>query len=111
MAGCQQEPCSAWTDTPPDSEGLWWLYGDEEFGTMGGNYTGVFQPEEKLNMVEIRKLGSGLSGIANGRMISLTPFDAEKRRPGYVGKWRKVDLPSLPNVQCDATALMGGLAG
>ena len=34
---------------PPDSEGLWWIYGEEEFGTMGANYDdGSFHPEISL---------------------------------------------------------------
>jgi hypothetical protein len=90
-----------WQTTPPDSEGLWWLYGEEEFGTMGGNYTGVYLPDIKLHMVEVVTLGSGsyanLQGICGGRLISLAPFNLEERKPGFVGVWQKATIPPLPN--------------
>ena len=88
---------SFWSEDPPDSEGLWWLLGDEEFGSMGGNYTGTIPPDKKLRVVDVRTLGGNrLHGIQGGRLISLVPFDAEKRKPGFVGQWRKVLLPPLP---------------
>ena len=40
---------SDWSSSPPDSPGFWWLYGDEEFGTMGGNYNGSIPPDEIEN--------------------------------------------------------------
>lgn len=87
-----------WQTTPPDSEGFWWLYGDEEFGTMGGNYNGTFPPDTKLRCVEVIGIGKDnhLIGIANGRMFELRPFNLEKRKSGYVGVWQKVILPELP---------------
>lgn len=91
------EPSDPWSADPPDSPGLWWLYGDEEFGAMGGNYTGDIPPEARLQVVDIRLLGNALTGVSRGRFVSLTPFDPAQRRPGYVGKWRKVDLPPLPD--------------
>jgi hypothetical protein len=80
---------------------MWWLYGEEEFGTMGGNYTGVYLPEIKLRVVDVQTLGNTkeLVGVCSGRIIFLKPFDAEKRQPGYIGVWKKVDLPELPKRQ------------
>jgi hypothetical protein len=93
---------NGWSSTPPNAEGFWWLFGDEEFGTMGGNYTGSYPPEMELRIVEVRTMGSGdgksLYGVAGGRMVPLTPFDAEKRKPGFVGVWQKAVLPDLPDV-------------
>lgn len=88
---------STWSSDPPDSEGLWWILGDEEFGTMGGNYTGSIPPEERLRVVDVTQSGAThFYGACGGRFISLTPFDEEKRKPGYVGVWKKVTLPELP---------------
>lgn len=87
---------STWSSDPPDSEGLWWIVGDEEFGTMGGNYTGTIPPEVRLRVVEVTKTATHLYGACGGRFISLTPFDKENRKPGYVGEWKKVTLPELP---------------
>lgn len=89
-----------WQTEPPDSTGFWWLYGDDEFGVMGGNYTGSIPAENKLHIIDVWKIGSGdnesLQGVSSGRFISLTPFDKDKRKPGYVGVWQKVILPKLP---------------
>lgn len=85
-----------WSSDPPDSEGLWWIHGDEEFGTMGGNYTGSIPPEEELHVVKVQLMGGHLTGSASGRFIRLTPFNVEERKPGYVGVWKKVTLPELP---------------
>lgn len=88
-----------WQSEPPDSEGFWWLYGDEEFGTMGGNYTGSIPPDKELCIVDVRKFGSEgrLIGVASGRFIPLRPFNADLRQPGYIGVWQKVQEPELPN--------------
>lgn len=87
---------------PPDSEGLWWLYGEEEFGTLGGNYgDGRFHPEIALEVVRALWVGGEdghLLGICKGRHIDLAPFDEENRRPGYLGVWRRVDLPETPDI-------------
>jgi hypothetical protein len=85
-----------WSPNPPTEEGWWWLFGDEEFGTMGGNYSGTFPPEEALQVVKVEMLGDSLVGICRGRIIDLVPFDAEKRIIGYVGVWQKIILPELP---------------
>jgi hypothetical protein len=86
----------AWTAQPPDSEGFWWLFGDEEFGTMGGNYSGAFPPEIEMRIVEVKKLGNSLIGAASGRMVPLTPFDKEKRKAGFIGVWQKAVPPEKP---------------
>ena len=88
-----------WSSDPPKTEGLWWLYGDEEFGTMGGNYSGSIPAIKELHMVKVIMIGSSLTGIAGGRMIPLRPFNENARRSGYVGVWQKVDIPVLPNVK------------
>ena len=85
-----------WSPSPPNSEGFWWLYGDDEFGTMGGNYSGSVPPERTLRIVEVKKIGTGLIGISSGRMIELRPFDLKGRRTGYVGVWQKALPPTLP---------------
>jgi hypothetical protein len=91
-----------WRAEPPDEEGLWWLYGEEEFGTMGGNYTGVFPPKIELHCVKVWRIGGddgSLQGVCDGRFTDLRPFDREKRRPGFVGVWQKVKLPELPDIK------------
>lgn len=88
-----------WQGTPPDSEGLWWLYGEEEFGMMVGNYTGAYPADIKLHVVDVMRIdgdGGKLIGVTGGRMIELSPFDKENRKVGYVGMWTKVELPTLP---------------
>lgn len=102
---CVVDSCSSqgWRLEAPDQEGLWWLYGEEEFGAMGGHYTGTVPREWELVPVEVRMIGSGerahLIGVAKGRMINLTPFDREKYRTGYMGMWCKMGLPALPTIQ------------
>ena len=92
-----------WQDTPPDSEGWWWLYGDDEFGSCGGNYTGAWPPEIRLHTVQVSRTGDdSFIGVCSGRFLSLTPFNPDKRQSGYIGKWRKIDLPELPTINVDA---------
>lgn len=72
---------------------------------MGGNYTGAIPVEEKLHVIDVWKIGNGrLQGVARGRFIALTPFDAETRTPGYIGVWQKVVLPELPAGDPDVEA-------
>lgn len=87
----------AWSSSPPDSEGFWWLYGDDEFGSMGGNYTGAVPADIDLHVVKVQRIGSGLIGVSKGRMIRLTPFDAAQKKPGYLGVWQRMVLPKLPS--------------
>lgn len=64
---------------------------------MGGNYDGKIPVEMKLRVVDVKRIGNGLIGVASGRMISLTPFNKEKMKPGYIGLWQKAELPEVPN--------------
>jgi len=90
-----------WKKTPPDSEGFWWLYGEWSFGTMGGHFTGSIPPEFRLHPVEIITIGHGkkLIGICQGQFVILRPFDKEKQEEGYVGVWKKMDVPNLPDTK------------
>lgn len=85
-----------WQSGPPQEPGKWWLLGDVEFGTMGSNYTGGQAPRRRLDMVRVQRISDGLSGVCDGRFVRLTPFDPDNRAPGYVGVWRKVVSPALP---------------
>ena len=89
-------PAMAWRAEPPDTPGFWWLYGDEEFGVMGGNYTGAFPPDIRLQLVDVQQLGDSLQGVVGGRFITLRPFDKENHVYGYVGVWQKAVLPDTP---------------
>lgn len=88
-----------WSKEPPNEEGLWWLYGEEEFGAMGGHYTGTVPPDIELQVVKVMRLGQGdnshLVGNSRGRLIALTPF-SRQYKPGYIGLWKKVDKPNTP---------------
>ena len=85
-----------WENTAPDTEGFYWLYGDPDFGTMGGNYTGVYPLEEKLHIVQINTIGDGLVGVCGGQIIFLQPFNEADRIPGWVGQWMKIEVPRPP---------------
>ena len=93
----KKEPSGRWSRSAPTEPGLYWLYGEADFGSMGGNYTGVYPPEAKLNFVQVQKIGGGvLMAICNGQFISLKPFNLEKRTIGYHGVWQAIELPALP---------------
>lgn len=91
-----------WSKDPPNEPGLWYLYGQESFGSMNGHYTGDVHPKENLNLVQVRSSnGGGLFGVSNGRVVELTPFDFDARKCGYLGLWKKVDLSELPLNEMD----------
>lgn len=89
-----------WSKDPPNEVGLWWLYGEEEFGAMGGHYTGSVPPDIELQVVKVMRLGQGdnshLRGNSRGRLITLEPFSFSQRKPGCIGLWKKVEEPSTP---------------
>ena len=87
-----------WQDTPPDSEGLWWLYGDPQFGSMGGHYTGSILFEPELHVITVQKISNGLMAHARGQFINLRPFDKRRQLEGYIGKWARVNMPELPTL-------------
>lgn len=90
----------AWREEPPDTVGAWWLYGEVEFGSMGGHYSGSIPMVARLHHVQVMTLGSGeaaqLYGKCDGRLINLQRFSHGERRVGCVGLWRKVDEVPLP---------------
>jgi len=86
-----------WQAEAPDREGMWWIYGDEEFGMLGSNYTGATPPRVELSVVHVQRLGTRLVGLSAGHIIELVPFDADRHKPGFVGVWQKVVLPTLPS--------------
>ena len=98
-------PDQAWSASPPDSEGLWWLYGEEEFGAMGGNFSGTIPPSIELLLVKVCRLGTGanssLMGVAGGRFVELRPFSLKERKKGYVGVWQKAVLPDVSNAKVE----------
>ena len=106
-------PDQAWSASPPDSEGLWWLYGEEEFGAMGGNFSGTVPPRIELHVVKVSRIGTGerssLVGVTGGRFIQLRQFDLEKCQSGYLGVWLKAELPDITNAVKNTKALVEGL--
>jgi len=86
-----------WTLWAPEEVGWYWFFGDEEFGTTGGNFTGKCPPERNMHVVEISRLGRGLAGICRGRLIPLRPFSpAGRGSVGYVGVWHRAVTPTPP---------------
>lgn len=63
---------------------------------MGGHYSGQIQPTKETHLVRIRKISNGLMAVTDGRFMSLKPFDKEKKQEGYLGFWKKADLPTTP---------------
>lgn len=70
--------------------------GELQFGVLGGHINGSVKPEIRLEYVVVRQLRNELAGFTGGRCVSLLPFDRKHHRPGYLGVWRKVDLPPYP---------------
>ncbi len=92
------EPSLEWFDHFPTEPGTYWLYGDPEFGSMGGHYTGTIPFEPAMYFVEIFEIANGMLAKTEGRMVFDRPFDAEKRQAGFIGKWRKATLPDPPKL-------------
>jgi hypothetical protein len=86
-----------WTYEFPEEVGKYWLYGDPFQGLMGSDYNAdsVIKPE--LYLVTVIKISNGFLATTKGQMISSTAFDKEKRIAGWVGYWKKVKLPELPD--------------
>lgn len=87
-----------WKESPQFTEGWWWFYGDEAFGSMGGHFNGSIPPRMEMSLVRIRCIANGLVAVSNGRFTSLTKFDPQTRREGYVGVWKPAQLPEAPTV-------------
>jgi hypothetical protein len=84
-----------WSPDAPNEEGPFWFYGAVNFGSMGGHYSGQIQPSKEIHLVRIRKISNGLMAVADGRFMSLKPFDKEKKQEGRhaarkacVGRWQ-----------------------
>lgn len=90
------DPPSPWSEESPTEPGFYWLYGETSYGSMGGHYSGAIPPRKELHYVEVQKISNGLMAVSSGHFIPLEKFDAEKRQPGHIGVWQKVQHPELP---------------
>jgi len=91
-----KENNSDWKDAP-DSLGWWWFYGDVTYGAI------LDKPAQKeLHCVPVvHKMGETFISPYKGMMWYIKPYDPKhsKRlsgREGYLGYWKKCDLPQLP---------------
>lgn len=87
-----------WSATAPNKPGWYWFYGDISMWSMGGHYfeKDPIPPNAKLHLVDVHKISNGMMAAAEGRFVSLTPFDKRKRREGYLGYWAPAELPEPP---------------
>lgn len=85
-----------WSPDAPKEEGSYWFYGDDCFGSMGGNFTGSIPPDLELHYVTVRAISNGFMAVTNGRFMPMRPFNPDNRREGYIGVWQRAILPPLP---------------
>jgi hypothetical protein len=88
-----------WSSTAPDTEGIYWFYGDPFMGSMGIDFRDdapKIKPE--LYLVEIREISNGFLAVTKGNIISLRKFNKKDKfyREGYVGYWAEAELPENP---------------
>ena len=91
-----KENKNGWQEAP-DSLGWWWFYGDMTYGAI------LNEPAKKeLHCVPImHKDGPTYISPYKGMFWYIRPYDPNNKnsihgREGYVGYWKKCDLPSLP---------------
>jgi hypothetical protein len=94
-----KENSEGWQDAP-DSLGWWWFYGDPTFGAVLNQ-----SPKKDLHCVPIvHKEGSVFISSYRGAFWHIRPYNPEDKslakrlhgREGYLGYWKKCDLPQLP---------------
>jgi hypothetical protein len=85
-----------WSTDFPSEEGDYWFYGDPWFGSMGQDYVPGAVPNVKMYFVQVHATGRGFIGEARGQFVTSRKFDPAQRREGYLGYWRKVDMPPPP---------------
>ncbi len=82
-----------WFDSAPTEPGMYWFCGDPWFGSMGGDWSGVFSPDVRIYLVELFAISNGVMGKTEGQFFSLVKFDREHRREGWFGKWCRANVP------------------
>jgi hypothetical protein len=85
-----------WSREFPSKEGLFWFYGESNFGAMGGHFTGSVLPEPRFILVKIHKITNGLMAVGDGRFLPTDPFCMEGQSSGYLGFWKDASLPDGP---------------
>lgn len=96
------EPSTAedtWSEEPPGAPGLYWFFGELEWGSMGGHYTGAVPFAPRLCLVEVAAAGGGLLATSAGRFVVLRKFDPADRGTGWWGKWVPATHPETPYVE------------
>lgn len=87
-----------WEESPQFEEGWWWFYGDDSFGSMGGNFTGSIPPVVEMHLVRIRNISNGMMAVTSGRFMRLEKFNPKTRSEGYLGVWKRAQLPEPPDL-------------
>lgn len=83
-----------WFDDVPKEPGYYWFYGEPQWGSMGGHYTGAFQPKNRLMLVEVKKISNGVIAVGDGRFLRLHKWD--EKSEGFLGRWAQVTIPLTP---------------
>ena len=90
----------AWSDTPPEAPGLYWFFGELEWGSMGGHFSGSVPFRPRLDLVKVDGVGDQLFAASVGRFVSLEKFNPEERwGTGWWGLWADASHPDLPQVE------------
>ena len=85
-----------WTEEAPTEPGMYWFYGDYCVGSMGQDYFDDFEPDNRMELVEVFEISNGMMADTRGKFMSLKKFDKNKRKEGHVGKWMPAILPNPP---------------
>ncbi len=85
----QKRDATDWNDTGPDSDGMWWFYGELDLGCMGMHLRPGYKVQPRLDLVEV---DSRMPFISGGNMWSKEKFNGTN--VGWLGFWQKVELPS-----------------